>query len=177
MSALLHQLAEEFSIPVSTLLGRHRISYPEAQDLAVAEVGQQGREHLLMPEAAQAWQQMQRAALSDGISIFIVSAFRSIERQTQIVRRKLTAGIPIEQILEVSALQGFSEHHTGRAVDVGTPDSAPLEYEFEDTAAFSWLQARAADFDFQLSYPAANQEGYIYEPWHWCYQREAGAAR
>jgi len=171
MSALLHQLAEEFSIPVSTLLGRHQTAYPEAQDLAVAEVGKQGRQHLLTPMATQAWHQMQRAALSDGISIFIVSAFRSIERQTQIVRRKLVSGIPIEQVMAVSALPGFSEHHSGRAVDVGTPDSAPLEYGFEHTAAFSWLKARAADFDFRLSYPADNQDGYVYEPWHWCYRR------
>jgi D-alanyl-D-alanine carboxypeptidase len=172
MSALLHQLAEEFSIPVSALLGRHRTAYAEARDLVLAEVGEQGREHWLTAQAAGAWRQMQRAAGSEGVPIFIVSAFRSVERQTQIVRRKLASGVPIEEVLAVSSLPGFSEHHTGRALDIGTPGCATLEYSFQDTAAFSWLQAHAAGFDFQLSYPADNPEGYIYEPWHWCHQRD-----
>ena len=171
MSALLQQIAEEFHIPVSRLLDRHRTAYPEAAGLVVAEVGEHGREHLLTPHAAAAWQQVQRAALGDGVTIFIVSAFRSVERQTQIVRRKLASGMPIEQVLAVSSLPGYSEHHSGRALDVGTPGCATLEYGFQDTAAFSWLQAHAAQFDFQLSYPADNPEGYVYEPWHWCYQR------
>ena len=172
MSEILHQLAEEFHIPLSTLLSRHRNGYAEAPELVLTEVGEHSREHLLAPAAAAAWHRMKQAALGDGTSIFIVSAFRSVERQTQIVRRKLMAGIPLEQVLAVSALPGFSEHHTGRAVDVGTPESVPLDYSFQDSAAFAWLQANAAAFNFRLSYPADNAEGYVYEPWHWCYQNE-----
>lgn len=172
MSEILHQLAEEFDIPLPTLLGRHRNGYAEATDLVLTEVGEHRREHLLTPAAAAAWQRMKQAALDDGTAIFIVSAFRSIERQTQIVRRKLIAGIPLEQVLAVSALPGFSEHHTGRAVDVGTPQSVPLDYDFQNTAAFAWLQAHAAAFDFRLSYPPDNAQGYVYEPWHWCYHGE-----
>jgi D-alanyl-D-alanine carboxypeptidase len=172
MSELLQQIAAEFSIPVATLLGKRRRAYPEARNLVLAERGEHDREHWLTPAAADAWRHMQQAASSDGISMYIVSAFRSIERQTQIVRRKLASGISIDEVLAVSALPGYSEHHTGRAVDIGTPDSAPLEHSFKDTAAFTWLQSRAADFDFRMSYPADNPEGYVYEPWHWCYQRE-----
>jgi D-alanyl-D-alanine carboxypeptidase len=172
MSALLQQIAAEFSIPVATLLAKDRRAYPEARDLVQAELGEHDREHLLTPAAAAAWRHMQRAACSDGISIHIVSAFRSIERQTQIVRRKLASGISIDEVMAVSALPGYSEHHTGRAVDIGTPASAPLECSFKDTAAFSWLQQHAAAFDFRMSYPADNPEGYLFEPWHWCYQRE-----
>lgn len=172
MSTFVQQIAEEFNIPVSALLTRHRIAYPEAQDLVVAEVGEQGRKHLLTPACMNAWQQMKQAAVHDGVSIFIVSAFRSIERQAQIVRRKLSSGMPVDQVLAVSALPGYSEHHTGRAVDIGAPDSPQLETAFQDTAAFSWLQSHAAAFSFRLSYPADNAEGYIYEPWHWCYQRD-----
>ncbi len=168
-SEILQQLAAEFGIPVSTLLDRHRNSYPEARDLVLTEVGAHGREHLLTPAAAAAWHGMKQAALGDGVTIFIVSAFRSVERQTQIVRRKLMSGIPLAQVLAVSALPGFSEHHSGRAVDVGTPNCLPLDYSFEGTAAFAWLQPNAAAFNFRLSYPANNSEGYVYEPWHWCY--------
>lgn len=172
MSELLQQIAAEFSIPVATLLGKHRRAYPEARSLVVAELGEHDREHLLTPAAAAAWRHMQRAASADGLSIYIVSAFRSVERQTQIVRGKLASGISVDEVLAVSALPGYSEHHTGRAVDIGTPDSTPLEYGFHDTAAFAWLQSNAADFDFRMSYPPDNLEGYTYEPWHWCYRRE-----
>jgi D-alanyl-D-alanine carboxypeptidase len=172
MSEIIHQLAEEFDIPVATLLSRHHNSYAEERELVLTEVGEHGREHLLTPATAAAWQLMKQAALRDGISIFIVSAFRSVERQTQIVRRKLLSGIPPEQVLAVSALPGFSEHHTGRAVDVGTPDSVPLDYSFQSTHAFAWLQPNAAVFNFRLSYPADNPQGYVYEPWHWCYHSD-----
>jgi len=112
---------------------------------------------------------MKRAALADSIDIHIVSAFRSIERQTEILERKLRAGQRLEQIFAVSAPPGCSEHHTGRAIDIGTGDSTPLEAQFEATEAFRWLEANGVRFGFRLSYPPGNIHGYDYEPWHWCY--------
>jgi zinc D-Ala-D-Ala carboxypeptidase len=167
---LLRELAVEFGVPSEVFAGKSRLAFPEAETLIVAEADQNGRQHLLTPGAAGAWALMRDAAAADGIRIFIVSAFRSIERQTELIRRKFASGIPVAQILAVSALPGYSEHHTGRAIDIGTPGSAVLEEEFEQTAAYSWLQARAADFAFRLSYPRGNSDGYVYEPWHWCYQ-------
>lgn len=142
----------------------------EATSLEVAEVGADGRDHLLIPLAAEAWRQLKAAALKDGIDIFIVSAFRSIDRQAEIVRRKLEAGAMIEDILTVCAPPGFSEHHTGRAVDLSTFGSNALEVEFDQTAAHAWLIQHAAQFSYYLSYPVGNRWGYLYEPWHWCFQ-------
>lgn len=112
---------------------------------------------------------LKAGALHDGVSLFIVSAFRSIERQAEIVRRKLDAGETIQEVLTVCAPPGFSEHHTGRAVDVSTPGTPPLEVEFDGTPAFAWLMEQANDFGFHLSYPKGNPQGYQYEPWHWCF--------
>jgi len=112
---------------------------------------------------------MKSGAARDGIGLSIVSAYRSVERQAEIVRRKLAAGQSLEQILAVSAPPGFSEHHTGRAVDITTPEAAPLDATFAETPAFEWLKRRAAEFRFTLSYPPDNREGYEFEPWHWCY--------
>jgi len=142
----------------------------EATHLEVAEAGADGRDHLLVPAAAEAWRNLKAAALVDGIALFIVSAFRSIDRQTEIVRRKLETGVAVEDILTVCAPPGFSEHHTGRAIDVSTPGCRALEVEFEQTAAFAWLSARAAEFGYYLSYPIGNDCGYQYEPWHWCFK-------
>ncbi len=141
----------------------------EASSLKVAEAGADGRDHLLVAAAAEAWGNLKTAAHGDGVSLFIVSAFRSIDRQTEIIRRKIEAGTTVEEILTVCAPPGYSEHHTGRAIDLTTPGSHALEVEFDRTAAFAWLNARAAEFGYYLSYPVGNYCGYQYEPWHWCF--------
>ena len=41
------------------------------------------------------------------------------------------------------AAPGYSEHHTGRAVDLTTPACDPLAEEFENTQAFDWLHLNA----------------------------------
>lgn len=126
-----------------------------------------GRPALLTPECAYAVEEMFRAAFSDGIELLLVSAFRSIARQTEIVLGKLSRGMSLAEVLEYSAYPGFSEHHSGEAIDLGTPFSPPLEEEFEETPAFSWLCMRAGEFGFHLSYPRGNPSGIAYEPWHW----------
>ena len=152
------------------LTERGLLYQPEAESLVVAEVGDDGREHRLTPPAATDWQAMKAAAQSDGIALRIVSAFRSIERQAEIVRAKLERGLSLDAILEVSAPPGYSEHHTGRAVDMTTDGVPALEVEFEKTNAYRWLSRRAGEFGFSLSYPAGNPHGYAYEPWHWCHK-------
>lgn len=144
--------------------------FEEAGALEVIQTDADGREHRLAPEAATAWRRMQQAAQADAITLFAVSAFRGIERQIRIIRRKLDAGKPLEKILTENAPPGYSEHHTGRAVDIGTAGEPPLELTFGETPAFAWLQKRAREFDFTLSYPENNAQGYQYEPWHWCHR-------
>jgi D-alanyl-D-alanine carboxypeptidase len=145
----------------------------EAEELVVVESSEAGREYRLTPAAAAAWRRMQEAARAEGVVLQIASAFRSIERQVEIVRGKLARGDSLDTILAVSAPPGYSEHHTGCAVDVTTDGVAPFETEFEKTAAFRWLTANAARFGFILSYPPGNRHGYQYEPWHWCYRAAA----
>ena len=163
-------------ISLDTIASRSLVLYPEAAELVVAGIGENGREHLLVPAAARAWSALRQAAQADRVAITIVSAFRSVERQAEIVRAKLARGQSIDEILSVSAPPGYSEHHTGRAVDLTTEGVRPLELEFEGTAAFAWLSGNAERFGFFLSYPRQNPYGYLYEPWHWCF-RESGASR
>ena len=123
----------------------------------------------LSPLAAEAWRRLEAAARGDGLGIFPLSGFRSVERQAAIIREKLKQGQRLAEILRLVAAPGFSEHHSGRAVDVGSGDSTALEASFGETAEFRWLQRRAADFGFTLSYPPGNPYGFDYEPWHWCW--------
>jgi D-alanyl-D-alanine carboxypeptidase len=129
------------------------------------------REQRMNPQAAVAWQAMSRAAEADGIELQLVSAYRSVEYQEGIVRRKLGQGQEIGEILRVSAAPGYSEHHTGYAVDLATPGCAVLEEEFERSDAFDWLQSSASSFGFRLSFPRDNPHGVAYEPWHWSWRR------
>ena len=121
----------------------------------------------LTPETAEQWQDMVAAAGQDTVSLMIVSGYRSIEYQARLIRTKINAGQVISQILQVNAAPGFSEHHSGRAIDIATPGSRPLTEDFEETAAFRWLQENAAKFGFSMSYPRDNAGGFIYEQWHW----------
>ena len=143
---------------------------------ALAAIGSDihGRDQWLAPRAARAWQRMRAAADSDGIELQVVSAFRSIAYQLDLLRRKLAKGQSIERILRVSAAPGYSEHHSGRALDLTTPGYAALEEEFERSPAFAWLQVNAARFAFRLSYPRGNPHRIAYEPWHWCWHARRG---
>jgi D-alanyl-D-alanine carboxypeptidase len=130
-----------------------------------------GRAQWLAPRAASAFERMRDAATADAVELQVVSAFRSADYQLGILRRKLERGQSIEEILRVSAAPGYSEHHSGRALDLTTPGFAVLEEEFERSPAFAWLVANAARFRFTLSYPRDNPHGIVYEPWHWCWHR------
>jgi D-alanyl-D-alanine carboxypeptidase len=82
---------------------------------------------------------------------------------------KAQRGQTAQKRAEVSAPPGYSEHHTGYAVDIGdaTTPALDLNPNFEKTAAFQWLQANATHFNFELSFPRNNLQGVNYEPWHW----------
>lgn len=147
----------------------NRKPFPEAVELISIGLDIYGREQKLSPNAAASWQKMKAAAENDGAKLLAVSAFRSVAYQRQIVDRKLAAGQTMEQILCVSAAPGFSEHHTGRAIDVTAPNCKTLTEEFERTPEFEWLSRRAKEFGFIMSYPRGNKSGVIYEPWHWAF--------
>lgn len=142
----------------------------EPATLVATETDFYGREQKLTPASFNAWRAMKAAAAADGVSIFLISAYRSYQYQHELLKKKLDAGASINEILSVNAAPGFSEHHTGRAVDIGTLGCAALVENFENTDAFQWLTLNSVAHGFSLSYPRNNPFGIIYEPWHWCYQ-------
>jgi D-alanyl-D-alanine carboxypeptidase len=156
--------------------GARRGLAPQAEATELVEVasGIDGGSVRLSPAAAAAWEKMRDAASRDGRVLLAISGFRSIERQAEVIRRKLAAGESLQAILLEVAAPGYSEHHTGRAIDIGVPGEPPLTEGFADTEAYGWLDARARGFGFRLSYPRGNAQGFIYEPWHWFYEGDAG---
>ena len=102
-----------------------------------------------------------------------ISGYRSHDYQLGIFERKRARGFALADILAVNAAPGFSEHHSGEALDIGTTGEPPAEASFERTPAFAWLQRHAGGFGFAMSYPRGNPHGIVYEPWHWRYLRAA----
>jgi D-alanyl-D-alanine carboxypeptidase len=140
---------------------------PEPHVLAWAGRDRYHRPLWLLGRTAQAWRAMQSAAGKDGIALEAISGYRSHDYQLGIFQRKLARGQSVADILRVNAAPGFSEHHAGDAMDIGTPGQPAAEESFEATPAFGWLQRRAVAFGFAMSYPRGNRHGIVYEPWHW----------
>jgi D-alanyl-D-alanine carboxypeptidase len=144
----------------------------EPEQLVATEPDYYARPQQLTQPAFAAWTAMKAAASDQDVTMFLISAYRSLQYQHDLIARKLQQGQLIDQILAVNAAPGFSEHHSGRAVDLGTPGCAALVAEFEHSDAFQWLTANANSFGFTLSYPRGNRFGIDYEPWHWCFQED-----
>jgi D-alanyl-D-alanine carboxypeptidase len=140
---------------------------PEPEWLQHAGFDRYRRPLWLTSAAARAWETMRSAALRADIVLEAISGYRSHAYQLGIFARKQARGLGVDEILTVNAAPGYSEHHSGRALDIGTPDEPSAEESFERTAAFAWLRENAGGHGFVMSYPRDNPHGIVYEPWHW----------
>lgn len=143
--------------------------------LAFAGLDRYRRPLWLHPLAARRWRQIRTAALEDEVVLEAVSGYRSHAYQLGIFERKLAGGQRLDDILGINAAPGFSEHHSGCAIDIGTPGEPSAETSFENTAAFAWLAGHAGRFGFRMSYPRDNPNGIVYEPWHWYLSLDRGS--
>lgn len=135
--------------------------------LAFAGTDRYRRTLWLHPAAARGWSRLRAAAYADGIALDAISGYRSHDYQLGIFARKRARGQRVEDILTVNAAPGYSEHHSGLALDIGTPGEPPAEESFERTDAFAWLRTHAHAYGATMSYPRDNPHGIVYEPWHW----------
>lgn len=125
-------------------------------------------EMLLRDEAASGVEQMVTAAASQGISLMLVSGYRSYGLQQAVyggnVAREGQANAD-----KTSARPGHSEHQTGLAADLGLKSrQCELDQCFGQTAGGKWLAEHAHEYGFVVRYPDGQQGvvGYTYEPWH-----------
>ncbi|MEM7064573.1 MAG: M15 family metallopeptidase [Cyanobacteria bacterium P01_B01_bin.77] len=126
----------------------------------------------LQPEVAQKVETMMIQARSAGASLDVISGFRTLEDQQYLFfDLKAERGETAQSRAEVSAPPGYSEHHTGYAVDfIDTAQpTTELNASFENTNAFRWLEENAAYYGFEMSFPKDNEQNVTYEPWHWRY--------
>ena len=172
LSEELRRIHQELGIGPEMLRHCKLPMHREPAELVETEPDCFGRTQRLIPQALLAWTAMKQAAAEDGVTLQLVSAYRGYNYQSSLIRRKLEAGQVLSAILRVNAAPGFSEHHSGRAIDIGTPDCPPLETGFENTPAYAWLVRHAQDHLFTLSYPRNNNLAIDFEPWHWCFREQ-----
>ena len=167
MSPRLRKLHTRLGIPKEYHDTTKLICYSTPDELVSIGVDVFGRPQRLQQHAATAWFAMREQAQDEGITLQVVSAYRSAEYQAEVIQRALNNGELIEHILKKVAAPGYSEHQSGCALDLTTPGFKAVEEEFEKSEAFAWLSKHAEHHGFSLSYPRDNPYGVIYEPWHW----------
>lgn len=122
------------------------------------------REHQLHHKVMPFFEDMLEDAKDDGIDLWVVSAYRSFDYQSQLKGAyTVTYGSGANTF---SADQGFSEHQLGTTVDFTTSGIGGGLQGFGNTPAYQWLVENAHKYGFVLSYPE-NNAYYVYEPWHW----------
>ena len=94
--------------------------YKDAIDLIDVGPNVVGVNQRLSKKTALQWDELLKAAAEDNISIIIVSGYRSFNYQANLIQKKLEKGIDIKDILKVNAPPGYSQHHSGRAIDIAT---------------------------------------------------------
>jgi zinc D-Ala-D-Ala carboxypeptidase len=166
-------ILQRLGIALDSVYARKLPYHAEATELVSIGPDILNREQRLTPAAAAAWKEMQAAAAADSVELLPVSGYRSVAEQTSIIERKLEKGLALAAILTEIAPPGYSEHHSGRAIDIASSGSPPMTESFETTEAYTWLCANAGRFGFTLSFPRDNRYGYCFEPWHWCHGTEA----
>jgi zinc D-Ala-D-Ala carboxypeptidase len=152
-----------------TLLGHHR--YKEVgHSKLVAIQGFPGSPPISIHRGAlEQYRAMIKAAQRDGVILVPISGFRSEHYQQELYDRQLGKLGSVESATTINAPPGYSEHHTGYAIDFG--DGTQLETNtkpsFEQTPAFAWLKEHAAKHGFEMSFAKDNPDRVSYEPWHW----------
>lgn len=118
-------------------------------------------------ECKNAFIELAKKAELEGYNIRAISTYRTYGYQENLYNNY----VKHDGILKAdtySARPGYSEHHTGLAIDV---DNKDLSYtNFFNTKEFNWMQENAYKYGFILRYPKDETiTGYIYEPWHYRY--------
>ena len=167
------------SLPKSLLLGK----FDPATDTNFIAIPPHMTTHTniyCQRQTLQAYIAMRDSALKENISLTIVSATRTFDRQRQIWERKWnsTPSLPndttahiqkIHNIMRYSSMPGTSRHHWGTDLDFISVETDYWTHG-EGLRTYQWLCNNAHKFGFFQPYTAdPSRTGYAEERWHWSY--------
>lgn len=133
-----------------------------------------GGEVLIEETTLKQFEKLQAALLDRGIDIYLDSVYRSVDNQVALWNY-FEQEYGEDYCKQYVAVPGYSEHHTGLAVDICiTVDG---EYNNDNdvmlaqTDLFNEIHTLMPQFGFILRYPKGKEDitGYPYEPWHFRY--------
>lgn len=123
--------------------------------------------------------EMLAAGEKEGLSFWIASAYRSTERQRELldedidtlVRRGYSYSEAYEEVVKETMPVGCSEHATGLAVDIVSKNYQILDEKQGRTDEIIWLQNHCSQYGFILRYPKDKEDitKVSYESWHFRY--------
>ncbi len=170
-------LLEQLTTPSSILFCANK-KHPlpenyEPEDLTnQIDVPKQSEDVYLRQEAVNALESMFQAALKDGVTLYLISGYRSAYTQYYLWNGYAEVN-GADYADTISSRAGYSDHQTGLAIDVGelNDEETILDTSFINTAAGQWLYHNAYNYGYILRYPDGKEDitGYDFEPWHYRY--------
>ena len=141
-----------------------------------------GREFQVEKEALEHFVQLREAMLNEGIDIELDSTYRSVQRQEELWA-EFEEKYGLEYCQKYVAVPGYSEHHTGLAIDVCLIKDGEViddnDAMIAEKEIFAKVHEKLADYGFILRYlpDKVDVTGYAYEPWHFRYVGEEAAKK
>ena len=122
-------------------------------------------------EALEKYYELREDLLEEGIDIELDSCYRSVAAQEDLWDR-FTEEYGIDYVKKYVAVPGFSEHHTGLAIDICLIKDGEViddnDAMIAETEIFQRIHEKLPEYGFILRYLDGKDDitGYAYEPWH-----------
>ncbi len=133
-------------------------------------------------KAYEAYQKLKEDLEKEGVKVDLDSAYRSVAEQQKIMD-DFTKEKGADYAKKTVATPGYSEHHTGLALDLYLNIDGKDVYENDEMIrhpeVWEKIHAKLADYGFILRYleGAEHITGYGYEPWHIRYLDDPAIAK
>ena len=135
-------------------------------------------------EALEQFYKLQEDLHKEGVDIVLDSAYRSVAKQQKLWDEWSTDPEKgPEYVKKYVAVPGYSEHHTGLAIDIAIEKDGKVIYDNDEMIAerdiFAKIHAKLADYGFILRYLEGREDstGYTYEPWHLRFVKDVDVAK
>lgn len=147
----------------------HTIKEYAPDDLESININYSYAGQTIRKEVHEAYVDMASQAKEQGIKLIVSSSYRSYADQEQVYKEfYYSKGQTYADAYAARA--GSSEHQSGLALDIFSPDGTTTS-TFENTEAYKWLINNSYKYGFILRYPKDKTylTGYEYESWHFRY--------
>lgn len=140
-------------------------------DLVKIEKGSLGwnmqKDVYICKKVAVAYNEMSKEAAKENVYMRVTQGYRSYDEQKNIIK-ELVKQKGQEEAFKQAAPVGFSEHHTGLAIDIGGMKKSDGTYVTSNTEVYKWIEKNCYKFGFMIKNLKGKEHitGTKHEPWH-----------